>query len=105
MFAIIQTREELDALLGGDKPALIEFYAPWCPYCRRIAPAFDKVSEEYADRLAIGQINIDDAPALAEAYQVELVPTMVIFEKGKPVGDIVAPESKAQIDGLIRQAL
>ena len=97
------TKDSFKDMIGGPKPALIEFYAPWCTYCRRIAPAFGKVAEQYADKLTVGQINIDVCPELAEAYQVEVVPTLVVFKNGEPVGDAVAPESKAKIEDLIRQ--
>ena len=97
------TKNNFNDIVGGQKPALIEFYAPWCTYCRRIAPAFAKVAEQYADKLTVGQVNIDDAPELADAYQVEVVPTLVVFKNGEPVGDAVAPESKAKIEDLIRQ--
>lgn len=97
------TKENFSEVIGGGKPALIEFYAPWCTYCRRIAPAFQKVAEQYGDKLSVGQVNIDDSPELAEKYKIELVPTLVIFENGAPARDIVAPDSKAQIEELIGQ--
>lgn len=96
------TKENMQDVIGGPRPALIEFQAPWCPYCRRIAPAFQKVAEQYADRLNVGQVNIDDSPELEDAYQVEVVPTLLVFVNGEPVADIVAPESRAQIENLIR---
>lgn len=53
-------------VLEGDKPALVEFSAPWCTYCRRIGPAMKKVAEQYADTMLTGEINIDEQEALTE---------------------------------------
>lgn len=91
--------------IEGDQPVLVEFWAPWCVYCRRIAPAMGKVAQQYAGSLAIGQINIDDEPALAEKERIEVVPTLVLYHKGEVLGSIVAPESKARIEEFIEENL
>ena len=70
-------------VLEGDKPALVEFSAPWCTYCRRIGPAMKKVAEQYADTMLTGEINIDEQEALTEEYKVEVIPTLMIFKDGK----------------------
>ena len=90
---------------GKDKPVLVEFWAPWCVYCRRIGPALSKIDQEYGDFLVIGQVNIDDEPRLAEQEQIEVVPTLVIYQNGQAQGSIVAPESKARIEAFIAETL
>ena len=92
-------------VLEGDKPALVEFSAPWCTYCRRIGPAMKKVAEQYADTMLIGEINIDEQEALKEDYKVEVIPTLMIFKDGKLLGSITAPDSKAKIDAFIAEHL
>ena len=92
-------------VLEGYKPALVEFSAPWCTYCRRISPAMKKVAEQYADTMLTGEINIDEQEALAEEYKVEVIPTLMIFKDGKMLGSIVAPDSKAKIDAFIAEHL
>lgn len=87
------------------QPVLVEFSAPWCVYCRRIAPAMEKIAEQYADSLLIGQVNIDDEEALADREQIEVVPTLVLYKNGQALGSIVAPESKARIEEFIAQTL
>ena len=89
----------------GEKPALVEFMAPWCVYCRRIGPAMKQIAGRYAESLAVGQINIDDEPALAEKERIEVVPTLILYHKGQVLGSIVAPESRARIEEFIADHL
>lgn len=103
----IQMTSQLFESYNSDirKPVLVEYWAPWCVYCRRIAPAMGKVAEQYADTLAVGQINIDDEPQLAAREQIEVIPTLVLYQNGQALGSIVAPESKAAIDQFIQNTL
>ena len=88
-----------------EKPVLIEYWAPWCVYCRRITPAMDKIAKQFADTLVVGQINIDDEPQLASKEQIEVIPTLVLYQNGQALGSIVAPESKTAIDQFIKNTL
>ncbi|MED9822723.1 MAG: thioredoxin [Christensenellales bacterium] len=96
---------EFNQAIHGDKPVLIDFWAPWCGYCRRIGPAYDRVAEEYGEEIVVAKVNIDEEPELARAEQIEVIPTLVFYRNGKAIDSIVAPESKAMIDGLIRSAM
>ena len=90
--------------MEGSKPILIEYWAPWCVYCRRIAPAMKQLAERRAD-LLIGQVNIDDHPELAKLEQIEVIPTLVLYEKGEALGSIVAPESRSRIEEFLADYL
>lgn len=89
----------------AEKPVLVEFSAPWCVYCRRLAPALEVVAEEYRDTLVFGTINIDEEPELAQAEKIELVPTLRIYQGGKVLGSVVAPESKARLVSFIEETI
>ncbi len=89
----------------SESPVLVEFWAPWCVYCRRIAPALGKVAAEQGEKLLVGQVNIDEEPLLANQEHIEVIPTLVIYQNGQALGSIVAPESKARIDEFIRDTL
>ena len=92
------------ALSQADKPALGDFWAPWCTYCRRIGPAYDKIAQQYGDSLIVGKVNIDDEPALSQQEQIEVIPTLVLYQNGQAVASIVAPESKAMIDQFLEES-
>ena len=92
-------------LVQGEKPVLVDFWAPWCVYCRRIAPAYEKIAQQYGEELVVAKQNIDEVPEIAEQERIEVIPTLVLYKGGKALGSIVAPESKARIEAFIRENL
>jgi len=105
MAAIDINREKFNELINGDKPLLVDFWAPWCSYCRRIASVYEKIAEQYADTLVVAKVNIDDEPKLADEWEIEVIPTLVIYKNGEALGGVTAPQSKAAIDAFIKETL
>ena len=101
----LTSKEFNQQILEEHRPAVVDFWAPWCTYCRRIAPAFEKIAEQYPDRLLVGKINIDEEPTLADEHQVEVIPTLILYQDGKAIASVVAPDSKAKIDAFIQEHL
>ena len=89
----------------SEKPVLVEFWAPWCVYCRRIAPAYDKIAEQYEEKLVVGKINVDDVPEVAQKEKIEAIPALLLYKGGEVVDSIVAPDSKAKIEEFIEKNL
>ena len=105
--AIINITKEIfeEQILKADQPVLVDFWAPWCTYCRRIAPAFDKIAEQQEDKLVFAKVNVDEAPEIAEKYGIDTIPTLLLFKNGEVAGTIFAPDSKATIYTFIQEYL
>ena len=87
-------------VLQSEQPVLVEFWAPWYVYCRRISPALDRMDQ--ASEVKIAKINIDEQPELAAQFQVEVIPTFLLFQEGQHGDRLIAPGSQAQIEEWIR---
>ena len=105
MAAMNINHKQFEEMMKSENPMLVDFSAPWCGYCRRINPAYDRIAEEYKDRLNVVKVDIDEEPQLAQQEHIEVVPTLVIYRKGEALASIVAPESKAMIDRFIQETL
>jgi len=91
--------------MEGDKPLLVEFWAPWCGYCRRISAAMEAVEKRYAGKLLVAGVNVDKEPILEDREKIELIPTLVIYHRGKALDALVAPESRGRIEAFLAEHL
>ena len=81
-------------VLKSDVPVLVDFWAPWCGPCRQLAPHVEAVAGELAGKLKVGKLNVDDNTRTAGAYQVQGIPTLLLFKGGKVEEQIVGYVSK-----------
>lgn len=83
------TDANFDALINGDLPVLVDFWAPWCGPCHMVAPTIEALAAEYAGKLVVGKLNVDENQRTAGRYNVMSIPTIMIFRKGKAVDQVV----------------
>ncbi|MFY9149175.1 MAG: thioredoxin [Smithellaceae bacterium] len=92
-------------VLKSDKPALVDFWAPWCGPCRAIGPILEELAQEMGEKVDIVKVNVDDNPNISAQYGIRSIPTLLIFKGGEVKDTIVGLVSKQQIAGVINQNL
>ncbi len=85
----IQENEFQNEVLESSVPVLVDFFAPWCGPCRALAPALEDIAKTYGDKLKIVKVNVDNAYKLAVDFKIRGVPTLMIFNNGELVDNIV----------------
>jgi thioredoxin 1 len=84
-------------VLASEKPVLLDFWAEWCSPCKMIAPLLDEAAVEYADRLSVVKINIDQNPNTPQKFGIRSIPTLMIFKDGAPQAQKLGAMSKSQL--------
>jgi thioredoxin 1 len=91
-------------VLTSDQPVLVDFWAPWCGPCRKIAPMIDELATEYNGSVRVGKVNIDDNQQAAMQYGIEAIPTLIVFKGGKPVQRFQGIPAKARLQEALDSA-
>ena len=92
-------------VLKSDKPALVDFWAPWCGPCRAIGPILEELAAEMGEKVDIVKVNVDDNPKISAQYGIRSIPTLLVFKDGEVKDTIVGLVSKQQITDVINQNL
>jgi len=92
-------------VLEADVPVLVDFWAPWCGPCKIIAPAVAQIAETYKGRLKVVKVNVDDAGLIANDYNINSIPTLMVFKDGEVVGQRLGAASLSVIEGFVVQYL
>jgi thioredoxin 1 len=92
-------------ILKSDKPALVDFWAAWCGPCRAIAPVVKELAGEYADRLKVAKMNVDENSATPGKYGIRAIPALLFFKDGKLFDQVTGAVSKNIIESSIKKIL
>jgi thioredoxin 1 len=92
-------------VLKSDIPVLVDFWAEWCGPCRAVAPKLDEIATEYAGKVKIVKINIDDNQESAARFNVRSIPMMILFKGGQSVGQLLGNLPKDSIVDLVKKGL
>jgi len=90
-----------DTVIKSESPVLVDYWAEWCGPCKMIAPVLDEIATEYAGKLTVTKINIDDNPATPQHYGVRGIPTLMIFKDGEVEATKVGALTKSQLADFI----
>ena len=84
-------------VLQSDKTVLVDFWAEWCGPCKMVAPVLDEIAGEHKDKLTVAKLDIDGNPDAMRKYQIMSIPTMMVFQKGEVVKEILGAKPKAAL--------
>ena len=92
-------------VLKSDVPVVVDFYADWCGPCKMISPIVEQLAEEYAGKIKVGKVNVDDNMELATTYRIMSIPAIMIFKNGEVADQIIGAVPKAQLVAKIEAVL
>ena len=92
-------------VLQSDLPSLVDFWAPWCGPCKAIGPVVEELSEEYAGKIQITKMNVDENPTTPGKYSIRAIPTLILFKNGQIVDQVTGAVGKSQLKSLLDKAL
>jgi len=92
-------------VLGSETPALVDFWASWCAPCRALAPIVEEIADEFVGKLRVVKMNVDENPSTPGRYGVRGIPTLILFNEGKVVDQVVGAVPKKQISDLVNKAV
>jgi thioredoxin 1 len=76
---------------------VVDFWAPWCGPCKMMTPIIEQLSHELAGKIVFGKLNVDDSPHISNAFEIQSIPTIMVFKEGRPIDKIIGMTSKPQL--------
>ncbi len=102
MAELVITNENFEQeVLKADKPAIIDFWAPWCGPCRMMGPVIEKFAEEFDGKYVVGKVNVDDEEELAGRFNIMSIPTIKVFKNGQEVATALGVQTREKLLEMI----
>jgi thioredoxin 1 len=90
-------------VVGASEAVLVDFWAPWCGPCKRVAPALEELAQKLEGKLKVAKMNVDENPSVPAQLGVRSIPTLVIYKEGKVVDTRVGALSLEELEGFVSQ--
>ena len=101
----IGSEEAFDKIISGSDPVLVDFWATWCGPCRMIAPIVEEIANEYAGKVVVAKVDVDEMGELAQRYRIMNIPTLMLFKQGQLVDKAIGARPKAALEQMLNKAL
>ena len=101
----IGSEAAFDKLIAGETPVLVDFWATWCGPCRMIAPIVEEIANQYADKVVVAKVDVDEMGELAQRYRIMNIPTLMLFRQGQLMDKAIGARPKAALEQMLNKAL
>ncbi|MDR3642977.1 MAG: thioredoxin [Candidatus Doudnabacteria bacterium] len=92
-------------VLKSEMPVMVDFWAVWCGPCKVLSPIVEELAKDYAGKLKVGKVNVDENNALAMKYGVMSIPTLKFFKGGKVIGEMIGAAPKTAVESELKKYL
>ena len=103
MSEVVLTNQNFEReVMQSDIPVLVDFWAVWCGPCKMLSPIVSEIAEEYAGKVKVGKVNVDDEPALAGRFGISSIPTLILFKNGEQAAVSVGVRPKEELVKMLQ---
>ena len=103
MSEIVLTEQNFEnEVAASDIPVLVDFWASWCGPCKMVAPIVSEIAAEYAGKVKVGKVNVDEEPALAGRFGISSIPTLILFKNGQPASVSIGYRPKEELVKMLQ---